>query len=103
MDDVAKSLWLRRLIGLALLLQFLAVVVPGPTLAPHPPKYYPLSEYLVSDVFFGLSIIPILMVFRRGGMLARIVAALLCLPLSIHIFRSYHMNAHGLLHELFRS
>lgn len=86
-----------------MLLQFLAVVVPGPTLAPHPPKYYPLSEYLVSDVFYGLSLIPILMVFRRGGMLARIVAALLCLPLSVHIFRSYHMNAHGLLHELFRS
>ncbi len=105
MHDEMKSLHHRRLLGLALLLQ-VAGMVSGTTVAPHPPKWYPLTEYLVSDVLFGLSLAPLLPVLRRGGPLAKSVAVVLCLTLSIHIDRSVRANGPGslrLLHEWFQS
>lgn len=103
MDKASESLHLRRLLGLALLLQLLAVVIPGPTLVPYPPKYYPLAQYLIADFFFGLSLVPLLVAFRRGHALARTAALLLCIPLSIHIVHSFHANARGFYHEWFPS
>jgi hypothetical protein len=101
MDEASKSLRMRRLLALALLLQWVGMIV-GTTQVPHPPKYDPLTERLVSDAFFGLSLIPILAVFRRGGGLARTVALVLCLTLSVHIYRVFHQNGPSvlkLLHE----
>lgn len=105
MDEATKSLQLRRLLGLALLLQWFGAAI-GTTLAPYPPKWYPLTEYLVSDVLFSLSLIPLFPVLRRGGPLARSVAVVLCLTLSVHIVRSVRLNGPGLLrllHEWFQS
>jgi hypothetical protein len=99
MNEATKSLHMRRLLGLALLLQWFGAAA-GTTLAPHPPKWYPLSEYLVSDVLFGLSLAPLLPVLRRGGPLARSVAVVLCLTLSVHIVSSVRSNGPGLLRFL---
>lgn len=85
-----------------LVLQFFGMVV-GKTNAPHPPRWYPLTEYLVSDLLYGLSLIPILVVFRRGGTLAKSVAVLFCLTLSVHIVRSVHANGPKFLLEVFDS
>lgn len=102
MDEVTKFLQMRRRLGLAVLLQFFGMIV-GVTYAPDPPRWYPLNEYLISDVLFGLSMIPILSMFRRGGPIARIVASLLCVPLGVYIFHSVQTNGPKLRHELFAS
>jgi hypothetical protein len=100
MDEVTKFLQMHRRLGLTVLLQIFGIII-GNMYAPHPPKRYPLTEYLVSDTLFGLSLIPILSMFRRGGPLAKSVAALLCLPLAVHIFFSVQANGPALIYQLF--
>ena len=100
MDKVTKFLQMRRRLGLAVLLQIFGIII-GNTYAPHLPRWYPLTDYLVSDILFGLSLIPILSMFRRGGSLAKSVAALLCLPLAFHTYLSVRANGPALIHELF--